>query len=398
VWREDEPHGLDPGSETLAIAYHPSPRPTLGIEEEYQLCDPGTGDLVPVVERVIEAADGSLTPHLGYDLLSTLVEVNTGVNETVEAAMEDLLGKRRAVQRLAEATGCTLGLTGTHPFADPKDQGFVDTPDYQWVADQLGYVAQRNLTFGLHVHVGVDDGDRALYVTNRLRQWIGPLIALAANSPFLDGVDTGWNAARIYAFGAFPRAGIPPRIGSWDEFSDQVERLIEAGAITKPRQIWWNVRAHPEYGTVEVRVFDMQASLPRTATMVALSQALVVTYAEAHRRGEPELELPGAYLEDLRWKGMRFGLDADVVDPLTGEVLSMPDYVRRMVEQVRPAAGQLGLDGYLDQVSVILEEGNGATRQRALHASFGGDLRATQLRLLEEARLTGIESPEPLPS
>lgn len=381
----------------MAIAYQGSPQPTLGIEEEYQLCDPRSGDLVPRVEQVLEGADPELRPHLGYDLLQALVEANTGVNATVEEAMADILGKRRAVQRLAEAAGATLGLTGTHPFADPKDQGFVDTPDYQWVADQLGYVAQRNITFGLHVHVGVDDGDRALYVANRMRQWIGPLIALAANSPFLDGVDTGWNAARVYAFGAFPRAGMPPRLGSWAEYSDQMERLIDAGAITKPRQIWWNVRAHHEYGTVEVRVFDVQPSIPRTATMVALSQALVVTYARAHRRGETEPELPGAYLEDLRWKGMRFGLEGNVVDPLTAEVVSMLDYVRRMVELARPAAAELGTEAYLDHVSVILEEGNGAARQRALHERCGRDLRATQLRLLEEARTSGIEEPEALP-
>lgn len=381
----------------MSIAYRGSPQPTLGIEEEYQLCDPQTGDLVPLVDDLLERADDELRPHLGYDLLQALIEANTGVNETVEAAMDDLLEKRRAVQRLAEASGCTLGLTGTHPFADPKEQAFVDTPDYQWVADQLGYVAQRNLTFGLHVHVGVDDGDRALYVANRLRQWIGPLIALAANSPFLDGVDTGWSAARIYAFGAFPRAGMPPRIDTWAEFSDQIERLIDAGAITKPRQIWWNIRAHPEYGTVEVRVFDVQASVPRTATMVAISQALVVTYADAHRRGEPEPQLAGAYLEDLRWKGMRFGLEGDVVDPLTGEVVSMRDYVGRMVELARPAADRLGTGTYLDHVSVILKEGNGATRQRALYEGCDGDIRATQLRLLEEARVSGIEDPEPLP-
>ena len=382
----------------MPFEFNTSPEPTLGIEEEYQLCDPETGDLVPKVDDLLEKADPGIRPSLGYDLLLTLIEANTEVAANVAAAIADIVGKRQQVQDLAEAVGCTLGLTGTHPYAEPKQQGFVNTPDYQWVRDQLGYVAQRNITFGLHVHVGVDDGDRAVYIANRMRQWIGPLIALAANSPFLDGVDTGWDAARLYAFGAFPRAGIPPRLNSYEEFSGQIDTLIAAEAIIKPRQIWWNVRVHPEYGTVEVRVCDVQVSVPRTAAMVAATQALVVTYADAHRRGEPEPYLPGAFLEDLRWKGMRFGLAARVVDPVNGDVMPMADYVHRMLEVAGPAAERLGTESYLEVVSQILAEGNGATAQRALLEEVGGDLRAMQLRLLQQAREMGIRNPEPVPA
>ncbi len=378
----------------MPIAFEPSPRPTLGIEEEFQLCDPESGDLVPKADEIMAAADSKLRKRLSYDLLLTLVEANTEISETVEEGIDDLLDKRRRVQALAEASGCTLGMTGTHPYADPKDQKIVDTPDYHWVHDQLGYVALRNITFGLHVHVGVDDAERAVYIANRMRLWIGPLIALAANSPYLDGVDTGWDAARVYAFGAFPRAGIPPRLRSYDEFAEQMDALIAAASITKPRQIWWNVRVHPRFGTVEFRACDVQSSLRRTASMVALVQALVVAYGEAHRAGEPEPRLPGAYLEDLRWKGMRFGLDADVIDAETSEVLSMPDFIRRMVEVARPAAEKLGTTRYLDVVAEILRSGNGATAQRATLVEEGGDLRRLQLRLLRETAESGIRDPE----
>ena len=380
----------------MPIPFRSSPRPTLGIEEEYQICDPETGDLVPKVDQILDRASSELRERLSYDLIQTLIEVNTAVNETVDDGIADLLDKRRQVQTLAEAVGATLGLTGTHPFADPKEQGFVDTPDYQWVADQLGYVAQRNITFGLHVHVGVDDGDRAVYVANRMRQWIGPMIALAANSPYLDGLDTGWDSARMYAFGAFPRAGLPPRLESWEAFAEQMDELIAAESIIKPRQVWWNVRAHPDYGTVEVRPFDVQISLPRTAAFVALSQALVVAYSDAHRRREPEPEMPGAYLEDLRFKGMRFGLDAKIVDPTDGAVLSMPDYIGRMLVLARPAAEQLGTEARLEAISEILAEGNGAKVQRTLFRDCGGDLRELHLRLLQQAREVGIENPEPV--
>jgi carboxylate-amine ligase len=378
----------------MSYEYRPSPRPTLGVEEEYQLCDPTSGDLVPVVDEIMRRADPALRERLSYDLLLTLVEANIEVSETVEEAIDRLIEKRRQVAALAEAAGAVLGMTGTHPYAEPKEQGIVNTPDYHWVRDQLGYVALRNITFGLHVHVGVDDGDRAVYVANRLRQWIGPLIAVAANSPFLDGVDTGWDAARVYAFGAFPRAGIPPRLESYAQFAAQIDALIAARAITKPRQIWWNVRVHPQYGTVELRACDVQVSIPRTAAIVALTQALVVGYADAHRAGEPEPELAGAYLEDGRWKGMRFGLAADVIDAATGEILSMPAYVERMLQVATPAAAELGTTSYLDGIRRILVEGNGATLQRALLAECGGDLRRLQLRLLEQARDVGIRNPE----
>jgi carboxylate-amine ligase len=378
----------------MAIPFKASPRPTLGVEEEYQLCDPVTGDLVPRVEYVMEQADEALRERLSYDLILGLVEANTEVSETVGEAVANLLDKRRKLLAIAERGGFTLGLTGTHPYADPMKTQFVETPAYRWVHDQLGYVAQRNITFGLHVHVGVDDADRAVYVANRMRKWIGPLIALAANSPYIDGVDTRWNSARMYAFGAFPRAGLPPRLDDYAAFSDEMDALIAAGAITQPRQIWWNVRVHPPYGTVEFRACDVQISLARTAAIIALVQALIVAYGDAHRAGEPEPYQHGTYLEDLRWKGMRFGLEADVIDPITGKVMPMAAYVDKMLEAARPAAERLGTSAYLETFDGILRDGNEATAQRKLYEEVGGDLVALQLRLLERAAEAGIRNPE----
>jgi len=377
----------------MPIPFKPSPRPTLGIEEEYQLCDPQSGDLVPKVDYIMAHADPALRERLSYDLILSLVEANTEVSENVDEGIDNLLDKRRKVQALAEEAGCTLGLGGTHPYADPMKTEFVDTPDYAWVHEQLGYVAQRNITFGLHVHVGIDDGERAVYVANRMRQWIGPLIAVAANSPYLDGVDTGWNAARLYAFGAFPRAGIPPRLRSYESFAQEIDALIAAGAITKPRQIWWNVRVHPQYGTVEFRACDVQRSLRRTAAITAVVQALMVGYADAHRAGEEEPDLHGTYLEDQRWKGMRFGLDADVIDAESGAVLSMPDYVRQMIDVATPAADKLGTRHHLETLHEILRDGNEASQQRALLQEMDGDLQRMQLELLERALEHGIRNP-----
>lgn len=370
----------------MSYPFQASPRPTLGVEEEYQICDPASGDLVPRVHRLMDRADEALAPFLSYDLIQGLIETNTDVSADVESAMADLADKRRKILELAEAEGSTLGITGAHPWADPKETIFVDNESYRWVRNQLHYIARRNITFGLHVHVGVDDAERAIYVSNRLRRWIGPLVALAANSPFLDGVDTGWDSARSVAFGAFPRSGIPPRLRSWSHYEEVMDGLRRVRAIEKPRHVWWNVRAHPTYGTVEIRACDVQSSNRRTAAIVALCQALVVAYAEAHRRGEPEPELERAYLEDGRFKGMRFGLDCEVMDAETREPLTMTDQVRAMLELVAPAAARLGTERYLSGIEDILENGNGASYQRRLAEMHGGDLRAVQLHLLREAR------------
>lgn len=370
----------------MSYPFHASPRPTLGIEEEYQICDPATGDLVPRVDALMARAEPDLAPFLSYDLIQGLIETNTSVASTVGEGMADLAGKRRRIQELAEAEGCTLGITGAHPWADPLQTVFVENEAYRWVRNQLRYVARRNITFGLHVHVGVDDAERAIYVANRLRRWIGPFIALAANSPFLDGVDTGWDSARSFAFGTFPRSGVPPRLRDWSHYEEVMASLTRAGSIEKPRHVWWNVRAHPSYGTVEIRAFDVQTSNRRTAAIVALSQALVVAYAERHRRGEPEPELDRTYLEDGRFKGMRFGLDCEVVDPETGRVTGMRDLVGEMLETAGEATARLGTEHHVAVIQEILDAGNGAAYQRSLAEGLGGDLRAVQLRLLAEAR------------
>ena len=377
----------------MRYPFRSSPRPTLGIEEEYQICDPQSGALVPKVDALLAHADEAMQPFLSYDLIQGLIETNTDVSDSVDEGIADIVEKRRLIQGYAEAAGCTLGITGAHPFADPKETVFVDNPSYRWVRRQLRYVASRNITFGMHVHVGVDGGERAVYINNRLRRWLGPLIAVAANSPFLDGVDSGWDSARSVAFGAFPRSGLPPHLSQWSHYEEMMTGLTAAGAIEVPRHVWWNIRPHPGYGTVEIRAFDVQMSIRRTAAIVALTQALIVAYAERHRMGEAEPALERVYLEDGRFKGMRFGLDAEVMDAETRVLMPMRDQGRLMVEFAGEAAAELGTERHLAYVGHILEHGNGAAYQRRLAQEHGGDLRAVQVQLLDEARAQ-IQSPE----
>jgi carboxylate-amine ligase len=377
----------------MQYPFNVSPRPTVGIEEEFQICDPETGELVPRVNELMAHADENAKKFLAYDLIQSLIESVTDIGATVDDAVADLAAKRIRVQGYAEAEGCTLGITGTHPWADPRETVFVETESYQWVRDQLRYVANRNISFGLHVHIGVDDQERAIYVANRARRWIGPFIAVAANSPFLDGVDTGWDSSRSFVFGTFPRSGVPPTLRSWRHYEDVMTGLQQAGSITKPRHIWWNLRCHPTFGTVELRVCDVQMSLRRTAAIAAMFQALVVTYADRHRAGEPEPELERSFLEDARFKAMRFGLDADVMDPENRDLVSMRDLATRMVEFGSGAAARLGTGRHLDVFGEMVKRGNGSCYQRRVLAESGGDIRAAQLRLLRESREL-IESPD----
>lgn len=358
---------------------------TLGIEEEYQVCDPRSGALAPGVERLLVAAPPELRERMAFELLHTVLEGNTGVAESVGDAMAQLAGVRQGLFALAERLDLALGLGGTHPFARWEEQGFVDTPDYQWVGEQLRYLARRNLSFGLHVHVGVVDPEERISVNNRLRRWIAPLLALSCNSPFFEGAPTGFLSIRTHVFGTFPRTGLPPRFRGQTDYRSAIDGLLAAGSITKPRQVWWNVRPRESYRTVEIRVMDVQLSLRRVRAFTAAAQALVATHLREIRDGRPEEDLRDVFLADALFKGMRFGLEGVIVDPAGGRTLTMREAVAEMLERAYPAARELGTESDLSIVQEILSEGTEAERQLALLAELR-DLGLVQLRLLELAR------------
>lgn len=357
---------------------------TLGVEEEYQLCDPVTGDLTRSVDRLLGAASPVVRERLGYELLHTVLEGNIEVAESVADAMAKVRELRCAVLDLAAANEVAIGIGGVHPYARWQDQEFVDTEGYRWVGDQLQNVARRNLSFGLHVHVQVEDDDARVYVSNQLRRWAAPLLSLSANSPFFEGHDTGFQTIRMQVFGAFPRTGFPPRFRDWAHHQEVIDRLVASGAITKPRQVWWNVRPHAAYGTIELRMIDMQISLARTRAFVALAQALTAALLAAREAGEPEWELEPPYLADGWFKAQRFRWDETVAHPITGETVTLRDEIEAMLESARPWARRLGTAAdAIDGIERILEEGPECDWQRAEWRESGGDLRELQRRIFE---------------
>lgn len=360
---------------------------TLGVEEEYQLCDPSSGELVPAVDDLLDAADPRLRDRLGYELLHTVLEGNIEVAGDVDEAIERVRRLRCDVIDLADRLGLGIAIGGVHPFARWQDQGFVDSPAYQWVGDQLRYLARRNLSFGMHVHAFVEDDDARVYVANQLRRWCAPLLALSANGPFFEGADTGFQTIRMHVFGSFPRTGFAPLFHDWEHYERVIDRLEASGAIQKPRHLWWNVRPHVEYRTVELRMFDMQIDLERARTFIALTQALTANLLENYEAGDPEWRLESAYLEDGWFKAQRFGWDEPIAHPITGQTVPLRQEIEAMREAARPWAERLGTaDPAIAGLDRILAEGPEADWQRSVWERVGRDLSALQRRIAERVR------------
>jgi len=360
---------------------------TIGVEEEFMLCSPETGDLVQRVEEFMDEVEEDLRERFSYELLLSELETNTRETGSVDEAMEDVIWLRKKVHTICERLGIKMGINGTHPFADWRDQEFVQTPTYQWVANQLHYYAQRNITYGLHVHIGIDDPELAIHLNNGLRRWLAPMLALSANSPFFEGVPTGLYSARTFQFGAFPRSNIPPAFHDFAEYDALIQKMEESRSIQKPRQIWWKIRPHVDFGTIEFRVADMQNSLERTRFFIALSQALVAQTLEDLHNGTMEPVLHMEYLNDALWKATRFGLDCDIIGPNTGNILSMRDAVEHMIEYASPAAERLGTLPYLEPVEDILRTGNEAQYQLRLYDKLDQDVRRVHRQLLDEVEI-----------
>ena len=359
----------------------------IGVEEEYQLCDPDSGDLTPAIESILQAADPELRARLGYELLHTVLEANIEKSANVADAMARVRSLRCEVLEVADSLGVAIGIGGVHPFARWQDQDFVDTPAYQWVGYQLQYLARRNLSFGLHVHIQVEDPEARVYVANQLRRWCAPLLALSADSPFFEGADTGFQSIRVHVFGAFPRTGFAPHFQDWAHHTRVVEALIGSGAITAPRQVWWNVRPHVTYPTVELRMLDMQIGLGRTRALVALSQALAAELLSRWEAREPEWELEPAYLADGWFKAQRFGWQEPIAHPITGATITLRDEIEEMLRLARPWAASLGTTSEaIEGTRQILAEGSEADWQRRQWEECGGDLGALQRRIFARVR------------
>jgi glutamate---cysteine ligase / carboxylate-amine ligase len=334
----------------------------VAVEEEFALLDPETLELTNRFEDLQAAARGTeVEPHLVGELIASEAEVRTGRCETFAEAAR-LMGERRAQLRaLASELGLGLASTGTHPWSRWQDQRIIDTPHYRRNDEILRYVVWRNNSFGLHVHVSIRGADRAIAVADGLRPLLPDLLAISSSSPFVEGVDTGLHSARTQIFTRmFPRCGVPDAFGSWREYEDYVRFLYDTGSITEHTQLWWSVRPHLAFPTIETRICDAQPELGEAHSLAALIFSATARVARAVDEGEPLPDPPPRLIEENLWRAIRHGLSGELIDFARGDVLPARARLEELVEWVLPVAEELGAASYLTVPAVTPTE-----RQRA---------------------------------
>jgi glutamate---cysteine ligase / carboxylate-amine ligase len=354
------------GGSVLDHAFGKSDPYTLGVEEEYMLLDNQTFDLVQHIDTVLAAVQGhELEPRINPELMQSVLEIATPVCDTIADVREQLLELRGYVSGIAREQGLRVGSAGTHPFSLFERQRITAKDRYRALVDQMQYIARRELIFGLHVHVAVNDAEKAIQVVNGLIAHLAELVALSANSPFWRGEPTGLASSRHMVFAAFPRSGPPPRFRDYADYAEVVGQLERTGCIADYTHIWWDIRLHPRLGTIEIRICDAVTQLDDVVAITAYCQALVKHYSERFDAGEEIPSFHRILTTENKWLAARYGLEAPVMDLVTGRRNRLPvgQAIRRTLKLLEPHARALGSESELAGIGQILRRGNGADRQ-----------------------------------
>ena len=352
---------------------------TIGIEEELMIVDADTLELSNAIEQLLEETDSA---NVKPELMESVCEIATEPHGTVDAAGEDLLGLRRYVSELAAPKALRIGSAGTHPSARWEDQRIVARPRYRDLIEALRFVARQELIFGMHVHVGLDDPEKAIHVSNGMRVHLAVLLALSTNSPFWRGQSTGMMSARTPIFRQFPRVGVPPAYRDWADYVERIQFMVDSGVMEDYTYLWYDVRPHPKLGTVEVRVCDSQTRVEHTLGLAALIQAMVRELSEHYDSGEPLSEYPWEMLDENKWIAARHGLDGHLIDLPTRDRVPAKDLVKRLLDRLVDHARDLGADGHFDALEDLLVRGSGAHRQRVVYEA-NHDLREVVAEIID---------------
>ena len=359
----------------MAISWNPSRGPTLGIEWELQLIDAQTRMLRQDADLVLAALPGldasGEHPQIRHELMQSTVEIVTGICSTVSEAKADLGKAIGELQRIADDRGILLACAGTHPVSNWRDAKMAPIARYAELVDQMQWLARRIQTFGVHVHVGLRDGNKAIPVVNALAAYLPHFLALTASSPFWSGQDTGLASTRAIIFGDLPTAGPPHRLSNWAEFEEYMDTLLRARTIRSIKEVWWDIRPHPDLGTVEIRMFDGLPTAREVGMVAALSQSLVQLFDAQLDRGY-QLPSPSSWVvRDNKWRATRYGLDATVITDESGTTAPLRDEVYELIRELEPAADRLGCLEELQVASEVLEYGASYERQRAVLTHAG---------------------------
>ena len=359
----------------MAISWNPSRGPTLGIEWELQLIDAQTRMLRQDADMVLAALPGldasGEHPQIRHELMQSTVEIVTGICSTVSEAKADLGKAIGELQRIADDRGILLACAGTHPVSDWRDAKMAPIARYAELIEQMQWLARRIQTFGVHVHVGLRDGHKAIPVVNALATYLPHFLALTASSPFWIGQDTGLASTRAIIFGDLPTAGPPHRLSNWGDFEEYMGTLLRARTIRSIKEVWWDIRPHPDLGTVEIRMFDGLPTAREVGMVAALSQSLVQLFDAQLDRGY-QLPSPSSWVvRDNKWRATRYGLDATVITDESGTTAPLRDEVYELIRELEPAADRLGCLEELQVASEVLEYGASYERQRAVLTRAG---------------------------
>ncbi len=344
------------------------PSYTLGVEEELMIVDAETLDLSNSIEGLLaDLREAGTQGEVKPELMESVCEIATTPCRNTREVGDQLRALRRTVQQVATQRGLRIGSAGTHPFALWEDQRIVSRPRYRDLIAGLQFVARQEIIFGIHVHVGLDDPDKAIHVTNGMRVHLPLLLALSANSPFWRGDQTGLDSTRTPIFRAFPRVGIPPRYDDFADWTARIDFMTGSRVIRDYTYLWYDVRPHPNFGTVEVRVMDSQTRVEHTIALAALVQAMVKELAEHYEAGNELSRYPYEMLDENKWLAARHGLGGSLVDlPDIGRV-PVPELARRLLERLAPHAEELGSTEDIECIEDIVENGNGASRQAVVY-------------------------------
>ncbi len=344
---------------------------TLGVEEEYMVIDPVTRELKSHDQKIVEIASEVLKDHVKAEMHQAVVEVGTGICTNVEEARADITRLRKYVSDVAGSLNLKICAAGTHPFSHWSTQLITPNPRYDEIVNEMQEAARSNLIFGLHVHVGISDKNMAIHIMNTVRYFLPHIYALSTNSPFWEGRNTGFKSFRTKVFDKFPRTGVPDYFNDWDDFKNYVNLLIKTSCIDNAKKIWWDVRVHPIFDTIEFRICDVPLLIEETMAITALFQALVVKLYKLRLQNMSFIMYTRALINENKWRASRYGLDGKLIDFGKQAQVDTRALIHELLDFVDDVVDELGSRQAINDVKKILENGTGADRQLKVFEQTG---------------------------
>lgn len=366
---------------------------SLGIEEEFQIVDPKTKELRSHIEEVLSDGNIVLKESARREMHQSVVETGTGICADIPAARKEVTTLRTELAKVAKARGFTIASAGTHPFSHWLDQEITDHERYEGLVEELGNVARKNLIFGLHVHVGFPDRNAAIQVINAASYFVPHILALSCNSPFWLGQDTDWSSYRVKVFESFPRTGLPQHFYSLGEYEEYVKLLVKLNCLDNPKKIWWDLRLHPTFDTIEFRMCDVQMRVDETIALAALIQALVVTLYKLHQSNLTFRIYRRMMLDENRFRAARFGTRGKLIDFAKQTEVPYEVLFEELTEFVADAVEEFGTQAEMDYLQRMVTEGNGAARQRKVFKETGSLEKVMEYIIQETHFGLGTEPP-----